>query len=202
VVTKEIKTPPFGENDKLRHPPFCPHKPPKNQHESVCEQESQNFRLVFRAPDWRVQNGFVLFYEFIFTKPNDEKTKIAKSLSELNAKAAFAQFIESGESKEFCNYIATLEENPTACRKPEKSENITTFEEHKNRIRRDINPEFGSNLCIVTNDPDHCGYRMFQLDESKDTFDNSQQYNYNVWFVNNMIFSQFVQAFPSNKISV
>ena len=60
----------------MRVSPFCLGLTKDSKKRDRCELTyRQPLELVFRSPDWRKQNGFVLFYELTFEKCADKSGK-------------------------------------------------------------------------------------------------------------------------------
>ena len=123
----------------------------------------QEFRLLFRSPDWVKQNGNVLVYIIIFARNDREESDTNKliltdeaALGNLNAYLSNHTY--------FCkNFKDKLEENNQAkelklddidCQEEEpESQKYSTKESNKRLLRT---PE----KCYFERDPDKCGLRM------------------------------------------
>ena len=121
-------------------------------------------KIFFRSPDWRKQNGFVLFYEFNFKKSQSQKNI---SVSEHQVSENFRNYFQNFQNH-FCEQIKT--------RKWYSESNVECFDEsevnpacaasnftcHRDRIKREI---AGDYKCNIKTDPDFCGFRMLKLKE-------------------------------------
>ena len=176
LQSKYFNTPPFDQNDALRHSPFC--LPP-----GKCELTAkQPLEIIFRSPDWRKQNGFVLFYEFIFAEMHNSERKFSIYIDAESVKQNFNKSVLA-KSSEMCSSESLREkfENMNITCEPigTKESRNSTFEEHKTRVQKEIN---GTAECNILKDRDFCGLRVFKLggDEMQDLFEGTGVYKYQV----------------------
>ena len=125
----------------------------------------QDFRLIFRTPDWVKQNGNVLVYIIIFAREDhDDMNKIIltdeAALGNLNAYLSnhtdFCQnFISKNEEKE-------LEDIECTSKEPE----IQKYSNSNKNSKFLKKPE----KCYFERDPDKCGLRMISYRKGRPHF--------------------------------
>jgi len=145
---------------------------------------NRKLELVFQAPDWRKQNGYVLLYEFEFTKEGGDPKSVVitdhlakKYFAEKVNESTFWKNFQTASSKD--NYMdsgSTMEQilnfkcldDPS--KPPEKWYTLTESEQAIDFAFKVIRGEERCYLCSEPKvewpwcDPDFCGFRMLNLD--------------------------------------
>ena len=136
----------------------------------------KKLELVFQAPDWRKQNGYVILYEFEFTKEGGEPKALTiqdhvarKNFAEKINETKFWDLFYAASKKNDMETILNFECLNDPSKPPEKWYTLNQTEELLEFAFQVIRGESRCYLCQEPKeewpwcDPDLCGFRLLNL---------------------------------------